>query len=235
MFKTLLLRFPLLYELVLRVLDYRYFISASERGTFAQHGEDKALLELLGMMNATGSFVDVGCNHPTKLSNSFLLYVEGRRGVCIDPLPRFKALYARWRPQDRFVCSAVGPVNGPMPLYEFEADVLSTLDPDLAQGYQASGYKMLRVSKTPVRTLDSILEESDLTLPLSLLSIDIEGYELPALESINLERWKPALVCLEVVTADGKKNQAAADYLLAHDYIEARNLGLNIIFKRVET
>lgn len=232
MVKSWLLRFPWLYEVVQRARDQAYFVDARKKGSFAQHGEDRILLELLRAAKATGPFVDVGCNHPVKLSNSFLLYLEGFRGLCIDPLPRFRPLYARWRPADRFVCSAIGLSNGQMPLYEFESDVLSTLDAGLAERYRQAGYKMLREATTTVSTLDAALEANRLTPPLSLLSVDIEGYELQALQSIDLDHWRPALICLEAVTADGSTNRAPAEHLLARSYVEIKNLGLNVIFKR---
>lgn len=232
MFRSFLLRFPWLYELVQRLRDYRYHSVADKKGSFAQHGEDKILLDLLNSSNSRGPYVDVGCNHPVKLSNTFLLYKNGYRGLCIDPLPRFAPLFKRWRPKDKLVRSAVGVSESEMPLFEFEADVLSTLDSDLATRYRAAGKKMLRIAKTPVRRLDSILEENSVDVPISLLSIDIEGFELAALQSIDLERWKPTLICLEVVTADGKHDHAPTDYLLARGYMIKMDLGLNIIFKR---
>ena len=50
--------------------------------------------------------------------------------------------------------------------------------------------------RVPVRTLDSILGEAGLT-SFDFLSIDIEGNELPALQGLSLERFRPALIIIE--------------------------------------
>ena len=77
-----------------------------------------------------------------------------------------------------------------------------------------------------------VLEESALQGPISLLSIDIEGHELPALRSLDLARWQPELVCLEVATADGKRSVDAVAHLQANGYEIALDLGLNLVLRR---
>jgi FkbM family methyltransferase len=230
--KSLLLRLPFAYEWVQGVRDRRWLQQAQAAGSYAQHGEDTELLRLLQQLAARGPYVDVGCNHPFKLSNTYLLYQQGWRGLCIDPLPRFAPLYARWRPADTFRNLAIGESAGELPFYEFESDVLSTLDGALAGQYQQQGYRLRRSSAVRLERLDTALQASGLQPPLSLLSIDIEGHELPALRSIDLARWQPALVCLEVATADGQRSHAAVDHLLAHGYELALDLGLNTVLRR---
>ncbi len=232
MLKSVLMRMPLAYEAVQGLRDRAYLRRADEAGSFAQHGEDLALMRLLQEAGASGPYVDVGCNHPFKLSNTYLLYRHGWRGLCVDPLPRFASLYRRWRPEDRFASLAIGEAAGELPLYEFESDVLSTLDPTLAQQYQAQGYRLRRTSAVRIASLDEVLAGSGLSAPISLLSIDIEGHELPALRSIDLGRWQPQFVCLEALTATGRRNGGAIDHLVSHGYSVAADLGLNIILRR---
>jgi FkbM family methyltransferase len=231
-FKSMLLRTPVLYEWVQGIRDTSWLRTADAHGSYAQHGEDQALLKLLQSSNNPHPYVDVGCNHPFKLSNSFLLYRQGWRGLCVDPLPRFAPLYKRWRPEDHFRNVAVGEVAGQLPFYEFESDVLSTLDGALAAQYQAQGYRLRSQSSVRIARLDTVLEESGLQGPISLLSIDIEGHELPALRSLNLARWQPELVCLEVATADGKRSLDAVAHLQAQGYDIALDLGLNLVLRR---
>lgn len=232
MIKSLLIRFPLIYGAVEALRDRKFHRKGVQFGSFAQHGEDIKLLALLREENANGPYLDVGCNHPFRLSNSYLLYSNGWRGLCVDPLPRFAQSFKRWRPEDIFVCTAVGKVDGELPLFEFESDVLSTLDPGLAIAYKAQGFRLRRKSVVKVCSIDSILQSHSIAPPLSLLSLDIEGHELSALQSINLAYWRPVFICIEALTADGHKNMAAMDYLLANNYRAAVDMGLNIIFRR---
>lgn len=233
MYKSLLLKFPWLYERVQSVRDVISHRSCLKKGSFAQHGEDVEIMRLLNENNAKGCYVDIGCNHPFKINNTYLLYLNGWRGLCVDPLPRFTGLYEKWRPEDLFECVGIGEQSGEMTLFEFESDVLSTLDKDLSEQYQRSGYKFRRKVQTKIKTIDSILEARGLAAPISLLSVDIEGHELSALKSINLGKWKPVYICLEALTADGKRNDESIIYLCNNGYRIASDLGLNLLFCRV--
>jgi FkbM family methyltransferase len=232
LYKSLLLNSPWLYEGVQAWRDGRFHRESLRRGSFAQHREDLDIMRLLGQAGSVGPYVDVGCNHPFKLSNTYLLYLNGWRGLCVDPLPRFIPLYKKWRPQDIFACLCIGEQAGSMPLFEFESDVLTTLDQGLAAEYLRQGYKLRRQIQVDVGTIDALLETRRVAAPLSLLSIDIEGYELPALKSISLDKWRPALVCLEVLTANGRRNHEAIRYLDDHGYRMEADLGLNLLFSR---
>lgn len=96
--------------------------------------------------------------------------------------------------------------------------MLSTLDKSLAQDYIRAGHTLRRELAVPVRSVDSILEESDLRSRLSMASIDIEGHEVDALKSMNILRWKPSLFCIEVQLADGATNRCAIEYLTLFGY-----------------
>lgn len=56
------------------------------RNTYAQTGEDRIITSLLEEGKITSRFyIDVGANHPTKLSNTYRLYKEGFSGLVIEP------------------------------------------------------------------------------------------------------------------------------------------------------
>ena len=55
-------------------------------GSFSQHGEDRLLLEYFH--GKPGTYVDVGANYPVKISNTYLLYRNGWRGLTVEPIPR---------------------------------------------------------------------------------------------------------------------------------------------------
>ncbi len=141
MIKSILIRVPPIYEAVQTFRDRKFHGDGTRSGSFAQHGEDQRLLGLLRDAGATGPYLEVGCNHPFRLSNTYLLYLNGWRGLCVDPLPRFSRAFKRWRPDDIFECAAVREAKGNPPLFEFESDVLSTLDATLAEAYVARGFR----------------------------------------------------------------------------------------------
>ncbi len=55
---------------------------------------------------------------------------------------------------------------------------------------------------------------------------------MPALRSINLELWRPQFICMEVLTADGNRNEAAVEYLSVNGYQLVVDMGPNIVFRR---
>jgi FkbM family methyltransferase len=230
--KTFLLKFPWIFEFVQSIPDQYEYRKSLAKGSFAQHGEDIEIMRLLDQAKATGFYVDIGCNHPYKLSNTYLLYLNGWRGLCVDPLPRFVNFYRKWRPEDRFECVGISENHGELPFYEFEADVYSTFDMNLANINRENGFKFRQEVLTKIKTVDSLLESNEYVAPISLLSIDIEGHELSALKSITLDKWKPAFICLEVLTPEQKRCEEPIAYLLANGYCIESDLGTNVIFRR---
>src|SRR5262249_8232028 len=76
------------------------------RQSYSQEGEDLILDRILDSKR-TGFYIDVGCHHPFRFSNSYLFYRRGWQGICVDPLPEAKSSFRRYRPRDTFVETAV--------------------------------------------------------------------------------------------------------------------------------
>src|SRR5687767_2385049 len=74
--------------------------------SYAQTGEDRIIATLLDGRSA-GFYVDVGCNHPIRYSNTFDLYKRGWRGINIDANQRLIERYRRVRPRDVSVCAVI--------------------------------------------------------------------------------------------------------------------------------
>jgi hypothetical protein len=69
--------------------------------SFSQRGEDLLSLALLRNKGITKpSYVDIGANHPTRLSNTYLMYLLGGRGMIIEPDPDAAEAIRRTRPRD---------------------------------------------------------------------------------------------------------------------------------------
>ena len=57
------------------------------KASYSQHGEDKFILKAIrdqGLDIAQSIYVDIGANHPTDISNTYLLYRNGFQGVLIE-------------------------------------------------------------------------------------------------------------------------------------------------------
>ena len=67
----------------------------------------------------------------------------------------------------------------------------------------------------PARTLESLLDEYTPNTSIDLLSLDTEGYELNILQGLNLSKYRPHYMLIEVYTKDF---DAICAFLKENDY-----------------
>jgi FkbM family methyltransferase len=147
---------------------------------------------------AQGIFVDVGANHPTEQNLTWFLEQQGWTGLLIEPNPEMAKLLQEQRPQSRTIPVAVG---SPAQVGEVDfhlAGPQSTLQPDFDT--VSTG-----VTRVPLRTLDSVLQESGLPR-VDFLSLDVEGKELDVLAGFDLVKWNPQLILIEDFFYDHRKH-----------------------------
>jgi FkbM family methyltransferase len=160
-------------------------------------GMDVQLAELLG---DRGVFVEAGGNDGFRQSNTY--YLErfcGWTGVLVEPIPALADLARRRRTAQVFSCALVAR--------DYDADTVTVRYGDLMSGV---GIEMTEASwgwedaydvDAPARTLTSVLEEAGVDR-VDLLSLDVEGYEEPALDGLDLDRFPPKYILLEVSLSD---------------------------------
>lgn len=93
------------------VVPYHWY-REYRRENYSWEGEDilvnKLMRDLFGIQK--GFYVDIGARHPFVLSNTALLYSQGRRGINIDAMPGSMALFETHRPEDINLEIAIAPV-----------------------------------------------------------------------------------------------------------------------------
>ena len=69
-------------------------------------GEDRMLLQQLP---EKGTYLDIGCSVPIKQNNTYLLYLNGWSGTCVDirNIKRFKWI----RPRDKFIQATITDIS----------------------------------------------------------------------------------------------------------------------------
>ena len=85
-----------------------------------QFGEDKYIMNLFNK-NFKGKFLDVGCYHPTRHNNTYLMYKSGWSGINIDLNPLTIELFNYMRPRDVNINTGVSDT-------ETEKKLLATVD-----------------------------------------------------------------------------------------------------------
>ena len=208
----------------------RAFLIKSWSVIHSQYGEDAVLQHLV--TQPRGIYVDVGCWHPKKFSNTWFLYRRGWRGVNID-LGEVKIRTFRWvRPQDHNVVAAVSDAPG---------TVTVQTDKDFSVGEQIvpegqsprPGFGHSRVMAT--RTLTDILDHSPYAgKAIQLLNIDAEGHDLHVLRGLDFDRYAPELVLVEsyVQSVEALLQSELHGFLSGKGYAMFNWVGPTLFYKR---
>ncbi len=211
--------------------------SRFEGGSFhAQFYEDYVLSFVLEGV-AAGTYVDVGASHPIENNTTAYFYERGWHGITIEPIPEFVPLYAKLRPRDVHLNVGIGTVQGTLSFYKitdppgtrgtYAAGGPSTFDPAIADKARRDGFTVTEL-KVPVTSLNEVLASHRLE-GISLLSVDVEGFEKQVLESIDLRIHRPLVVMVEA-TLPGTEIPSHASWeglLLDAGYAPAMFDGLN--------
>ena len=144
-----------------------------------------------------GVYIDVGCNHPIKYNNTYLLYKRGWTGINIDldetSIKEFNII----RKKDHNVQKMVGSLDGEEKeiYYYHERSAINTLSKELAEKRTTKPREIIKKTAT---TLNKIIENSPYrNKKINLMSIDIENYEYEALKNFNFERYRIDIIITE--------------------------------------
>lgn len=158
---------------------------------YSERGEDKFIAEHIfmprwGVLPKWGTYVDLGCAHPQRYSNTAFLRDLGWRGLAVDGNRDY---WQHWGPEmaghTHFVHAVVAD-GQPVPFIKHENSAISRI---------GEGGEMVES-----RTLQSILDEYQIGR-IDVLSLDLEGAEFDAFQTFNLQRHLPWIIVAEFNTA----------------------------------
>jgi FkbM family methyltransferase len=160
-----------------------------------------------------GVFVDVGANDYKYLSNTYYLEtVLGWSGLAIEPQVSFEDAYRKNRPRSRFLPFFVSDASNEEATMYYTKDNLLVTSSDKSF---VERYGKATELKTPTITMDDLLTREHIDT-FDFLNMDIELAEPKALKGFDIERFRPALVCIE---AHSEVRQQILDYFAAHHYV----------------
>lgn len=204
------------------------------RRSYSQHAED-LILEHFLKNEHTKTYIDVGCNHPSRFSNTRLLYENGWSGINIDANNNFADEYQKMRPRDAFVHGLVGNRDGSVDFFVFEESALSTMKPEVADEYLRAGWTLARVESLPTIRLSDIVLRHFHACEVTLLSVDCEGGDLDVQKSADLSNLKPKWILVEtpLISIHGVEvEDQVSMFLLSHDYSKVCQLPQSTLFAR---
>lgn len=169
--------------------------------SWSQFGEDEILCRELDDVMATGFYLDIGANHPARLSNTYRLYRRSMRGITVEPGRVLSSLHEQFRPEDVHLCAGAGEENGVMTFYRIFPHANSTFSAEQYREWISTGSSLISKSLVPVLTVRSILEGC--TFPnrpiFALLSVDTESLDVPVLRGNDWCRFRPRLVVVKIL------------------------------------
>lgn len=162
--------------------------------SYAQNYEDVMLWRALKDIK-NGTYIDVGANDPVIDSVTKAFYINGWRGINIEPIEYLLNKLKLDRPEDINLQVAASNMSGYLNFYEFIDAGLSTFDTLIAQKHQKAGYKY-NLTQVQTKTLTQICIESKVS-NIHFLKIDVEGHEKQVLEGLDLQIFKPWVILIE--------------------------------------
>lgn len=205
---------------------------------YSQFDEELIIRDFFNDMRG-GFYLDIGCAWAGQKSTTY--YLERHldwTGIGVDALDLYAPGWARLRPNSKFFAYAVSDVSGEtVTFYQAKTPTVSSLDRERVKSF--GGHEPKAVIEVQTITLDKLLEDNGVT-KIDLLSMDIEGHELPALAGFDIERFKPEFACVESGRHRSKETaQKLVEYFEAHGYEQVKfppkHDNVNYYFKRIKS
>ncbi len=170
--------------------------------SYSQCGEDMIIDFIFGQLRKEKiSYIDIGCHHPTYLSNTAFFYENGSRGVCVEPDPFLFKTIADVRKEDICLNAGIGVDDKTeADFYILSERTLNTFSKEDAERYQSYGSKKIEsVVKLPLMNVNSVIEKHLLPHP-NFISLDVEGMDMAILQSFDFKKFRPEVFCIESLT-----------------------------------
>ncbi len=166
------------------------FSKKQSRTYYSQFGEDAVLRELIGKRHPKSSYLDIGCYHPRKHSNTYFLYKLGWSGMLVD-IEKAKLIACKIiRPRDKTLLCAVSNSEGIVPFFAPKKySVLTSLI--------KLNDKFKQIGTIEQKTISEIININLNGNCPTVLSIDIEGKDYDAINGINFKKHSPKYILIE--------------------------------------
>ena len=174
--------------------------------SYAQQGEDLIMEDVLAEIGVKNpiTYLDIGAFDPIYHSNTYLFYKAGGHGVLVEPNAA-KVRRLEWvRPRDRTLNVGVGTSAGRTTADYYmiggpSGGALNTFSKSEAEDVQrrSQGEHFIeKVIQLPLDNINTIIQK-ELGAAPNLLSIDTEGMDLDILKTLDFERFRPDVICVE--------------------------------------
>lgn len=217
--KKYLVKSKILFSLYLIYfsLKYRFF---SKKKSYSQFGEDLVIDKFFG--DYVGKYVDVGCYHPIKYNNTALLHKKGWKGINIDLNKTSIDLFNVCRKNDLNINACLFDKKETVQVYlDSEFSALNSIYENNSKKFK---FKIDKKQFVKTEIFSELVKEN-----FDFLNIDCEGSDYKILKTIDLKRYNPKLINIEV-NDENKKNIYNYLTLSGYEILEVKSV--SHIFKK---
>ena len=203
---------------------YYYLIKSkyrTKKKTYSQFGEDLIVNKFF--KNFVGKYVDIGCYHPIKYNNTLLLYEKGWTGINIDLNQTSIDLFNVVRKNDSNILACLSDKEEEVVVY-FD-NKFSALNSIYTKNLDKFDIKDFKKIKVKTKIFSNLVKDN-----FDFLNIDCEGNDYKILRSIDLKKYNPKLICIEISSKEDKKS--ILEYLNTYTYELIEVKDLSYIFKK---
>ena len=190
-----------------------------KRNTYSQCGEDLFINKFFKNIHE-GRYVDLGAYNPIKYSNTLLLYRRGWTGINIDLNQTSIDLFNIVRKKDKNIVAAVSDKKKLTKVFiENIFSPLNTINRKFSHKHLRSKAKYVMTKK-----FNDLVKKK-----IDFLNIDIEGMDFKVLRSIDLNFYRPKLICIEIF---GNNVFKVKSYLKKKNYLLVKKIGPSFFFAK---
>jgi FkbM family methyltransferase len=200
--------------------------------SYAQNGEDIIVENILKWLNIDNPvYLDIGTYHPSIISNTYKLYRNGHFGICVEPNPSLYAEIKRVRKRDTCLNVGVSNTFGKAVFYIMVNKTLNTLSREQATFFRDTGQSKIEEEiEINVVTISHIIETYLSGKAPNFVSMDIEGFDFQVLQSIDFQKYRPEVFCLETKDAQHRKDHEIMRFMESKGYFICSDTFINSIF-----
>lgn len=190
--------------------------------SYSQSGEDLIIKFICDNLidKPKPVYMDIGAFHPFKYNNCHVLYEAGSSGINIEPNPEGIELFNKFRKRDINLNTGIGKENAFQKYYMMDMPELNTF---LKKEAYKREKQIVGEKELPVMTFNSIVEQYLYGITPDIVSIDIEGLDEEIIKSINFEKYRPSVFCIETIeflrNRTWRKNNNIKEFLINKGYI----------------
>lgn len=203
--------------------------------SYAQNFEDVMLWRALKHVQK-GFYIDVGAAWPRDDSVTNLFYINGWRGINIEPNKLLNQQLQSHRPDDINLLIALGNCEELVTIQIIGETGLSTISNEIAESHTKNGWSIASEQVQQRTLLDVCTENVPTNQEIHFLKIDVEGAEKSVIEGNDWNIFRPWIVIVEATLPLQQIDaQSAWEYILLNaEYRLAYADGLNRFYVALE-